>query len=174
MYKSDLSGADLSEANLGGTHLDLAKLNDAKLRGANLKEATLTDTQIHGALLTGCSVYGISAWNLEGVPKDQSGLIIEPDWDGRATITVDDLLLAQFIFSLLHNPNVQKAIDAVTSTVVLILGRFSNERKPVLDDIRAALNEPRARRLDQSPSAAAARYTLAGANAEDASALSRM
>jgi hypothetical protein len=50
-------------------------------------------------------------------------------------IVVDDLRVAQFIYLLLHNENIRYVIDTITSKAVLILGRFTEERKVVLDAI---------------------------------------
>ena len=62
------------------------------------------------------------------------------------TITVDSLKVAQFIYLLLNNHEVRNAIDTITSKVVLILGRFTPERKAILDGLREEL-----RRLDYLP-----------------------
>lgn len=43
--------------------------------------------------------------------------------------------MAQFIYLLLHNPNIRYVIDTITSKAVLILGRFTEERKVVLDAV---------------------------------------
>lgn len=64
-------------------------------------------------------------------------LIITPS--GEPTITVDNLEVAQFIYLLLHSDKVRHVIDTITSKVVLILGRFTPERKAVLDAIRNEL-----------------------------------
>jgi hypothetical protein len=57
------------------------------------------------------------------------------------TITVDDLEVAQFIYLLLNNERVRKVIDTIASKVVLILGRFTPERKAVLDAVREELRK---------------------------------
>jgi hypothetical protein len=90
-------------------------------------------------MLKGCSVYGTSAWNLNLHKANQSDLIITIS--NEPTITVDSLEVAQFIYLLLNNKKVRKVIDTVTSKVVLILGRFSTERKVILDAIRENLRE---------------------------------
>jgi hypothetical protein len=54
-------------------------------------------------------------------------------------ITVDNLEVAQFIYLLLHNEKIREVIDTITSKVVLILGRFTPERKAVLNAIREEL-----------------------------------
>ncbi len=43
---------------------------------------------------------------------------------------------------LLNNKRIRHVIDAITSKVVLILGRFTSERKAVLDAIREELRRP--------------------------------
>ena len=55
------------------------------------------------------------------------------------TITVDNLKVAQFIYLLLNNHEIRDVIDTITSKVVLILGRFTDERKKVLDTLRDEL-----------------------------------
>jgi hypothetical protein len=40
---------------------------------------------------------------------------------------------------LLNNAGVRDILDAITAKVVVILGRFTPERKPVLDAVRAAV-----------------------------------
>ena len=67
----------------------------------------------------------------------QHDLIITPS--GEPEVTTDDLEVAQFIYLLLHNEKLQRVIDTITSKVVLILGRFSPERKMVLDVLRDEL-----------------------------------
>jgi len=82
-------------------------------------------------------VYGISVWNLKGEPKGQNSLIITRE--DESAITVDNLKVAQFIYLLVNYPELDKVIDTITSKVVLILGRFSDERKPTLDAMKDAL-----------------------------------
>ena len=59
----------------------------------------------------------------------------EPD------ITVDDLKMAQFIYLPFVNEKIRIVIDTMTSKAVLILGRFTPERKAVLDKIHEQLRE---------------------------------
>jgi hypothetical protein len=48
-------------------------------------------------------------------------------------------VVAQFIYSLLNNQQIRDIIDTITSKVVLLLGRFTPERKTVLDALRDEL-----------------------------------
>jgi hypothetical protein len=125
----DLTGADLSGANLYGAHF-----TGADLSGADLMAARLINTHFEKANLTACRVYAISAWNVILVGAQQSNLIITPRHE--PVITVDNLEVAQFIYLLLHNEKIREVIDTITSKAVLILGRFTPERKAVLDAIR--------------------------------------
>jgi hypothetical protein len=61
--------------------------------------------------------------------------------DAADMISVDNLEVAQFIYLLLNNQKIRTVIDIITSKVVLILGRFTPERKPVLDAIRDELRK---------------------------------
>jgi hypothetical protein len=65
--------------------------------------------------------------------------VITPE--NEPEITVDNIEVAQFIYLLLHNEKIRDVIDTVTSKAVLILGRFTDERKTVLDAIRDKLRE---------------------------------
>ena len=56
-------------------------------------------------------------------------------------ITVDNIEVAQFIYLLLHNAKIRDVIDTITSKAVLILGRFTEERKAVLDALREELRK---------------------------------
>ena len=128
-FRADLSGANLTEANL----------TRANLSEANLYRATLVGTTLKETNLTGCSVYGISAWDVKLERAIQSNLVITP-W-GESPIQVDNLEVAQFIYLLLNNEKIRSVIDTITSKVVLILGRFTPERKVVLDAIRDELRK---------------------------------
>lgn len=66
-------------------------------------------------------------------------MVITPE--GESAIQVDNLEVAQFIYLLLNNAKIRDVIDTITSKVVLILGRFTPERKAVLDAIRVELRK---------------------------------
>ncbi len=134
---ANLSGAIVSSSNLRRANLTRANLSRAKLVGADLTQATLLNTNLERASLTACSVHGISVWNVRLKGAIQSDLIITPR--GEPPIRVDHLEVAQFIYLLLNNERVRSVIDTITSKVVLILGRFTPDRKVVLDAIRDEL-----------------------------------
>ena len=137
LQHADLTRTQLVEASLVNANLGKSRLVGADLRSADLRYARLVDTNLENANLVHCSVYGIAAWNLKLTGALQSDLdITRAD---EPTITVDDLELAQFIYLLLNNQRIRRVIDTITSKLVLILGRFTPERKTLLDAIRREL-----------------------------------
>jgi uncharacterized protein YjbI with pentapeptide repeats len=134
---ADLRGADLRGADLYRANLSRADLGEADLRGATLERALLIETNLRKANLTGCRIYGVAAWGVHLEEAHQTNLVITPD--GESEITVDNLEVAQFIYLLLHNEKIREVIDTIGQKGVLILGRFADERKTVLDSLRTAL-----------------------------------
>ncbi len=138
----NLAGADLGEAtlvraDLTGADLTRADLSRADLTSANLTQATLVSTVLENAALSGSLVFGTSVWRIRGTPRVETDLVITDD--NEPTLTVDNLEVAQFMYLLLHSETIRDVIDTVTSNVVLILGRFTDERKAVLDALRDEL-----------------------------------
>lgn len=141
LFLADFWGADLSEADLRNATLIEARLHGAILIRADLQNANLSKTM----------VYGSSIWDAILDGAIQRDLVITPDagrqkWHGydrmetdEPVMTVDNLEVAQFIYLLLQNPKIREVIDTITSRVVLILGRFTDERKAVLNALRDEL-----------------------------------
>jgi uncharacterized protein YjbI with pentapeptide repeats len=134
---ADLTGADLSRAHLSGAILNGTTLLRAKLSGATIGHTLLVGVDLTGATLIDCRVYGIAAWDLNLEGATQKDLVITPR--GQPEITVDNFEVAQFIYLLLNNERIRHVIDTITTKAVLILGRFSEERKPILDALREVL-----------------------------------
>jgi uncharacterized protein YjbI with pentapeptide repeats len=132
---ADLREADLHGANLSGADFTRAYLNEADLRFTNLVKADFTKAD-----LTGCRIYGISAWKLKFSEDTKQRDLIITEWD-EPKITVDNIEVAQFIYLLLNNEKIRDVIDTIGKKAVLILGRFTPERKAVLDAIRGELRE---------------------------------
>jgi uncharacterized protein YjbI with pentapeptide repeats len=139
LNRADLSGAHLIEAKFFAANLLWADLTGADLTGANLVYATLVDTDLRGADLTGSRVHGVSAWRLKLEGAKQQNLVITDDHEPQ--ITVDNIEVAQFIYLMLNNQKVRDVIDTITSKAVLILGRFTADRKAVLDALREELRK---------------------------------
>jgi hypothetical protein len=155
--RNDLQGINLSYADLRMANFRNANLSGANLRNADLSGASLLKTNLSSADLTGCRIYGISAWDVQLEEAEQKNLIITPLEDlvlpsptlypsptfypGKPEITVDDLEVAQFIYLLLNNQKIRNVIDTITSKAVLILGRFTPDRKAILEAIREMLRQ---------------------------------
>jgi hypothetical protein len=139
LFAANLKGARLRGASLGYANISRADFEGADLTEADLKIANTVETKFANAILTGCRVYGISAWRLKLDGATQQNLVITPE--GEPEITVDNIEVAQFVYLLLYNQKIRAAIDAITSKAVLILGRFTHERKAVLDALRNELRK---------------------------------
>lgn len=94
-------------------------------------------TNLSKADLTNARVHGISAWALNLKGTIQKNLIIT--LSDEPTITLDNLEMAQFIYLLLNNEKIRGVIDTITTKVVLILGRFTDKRKHILEAIKEEL-----------------------------------
>lgn len=161
---ADLTGANFFQAHLGRTVLKGAILNAAHfcradlyetnlsgaiLMGANLQGAQLAKTNLSGARLEDCPVYGMAAWDVNLENARQRNLIIRYRYGAdehrsgagvETEIRVDNLQIAQFIYLMLDNPNIQVVLEEGQKRNVLILGRFADPgRKRVLDEIRERL-----------------------------------
>jgi uncharacterized protein YjbI with pentapeptide repeats len=134
---SDLTRADLRDADLGEAVFSGTNLSGANLSGADLSGALLIRTNVEGTSFAGARVYGASVWDLKGSPKNETGLVVTPK--NEPSVTISDLEVAQFVYLLLNNAKIRDVIDTVTAKAVLILGRFVDERKQILDAIRERL-----------------------------------
>ena len=129
--------AELWRATFLRSDLTDADFSDAHLCEADMRRTICVNTSFARADMTGVAVHGISAWDLNLDGTIQSDLNISPI--GEPPIRVDNLEVAQFIYLLLNNQKIRHVIDTITSKVVLILGRFTPERKTILDAIRDEL-----------------------------------
>lgn len=123
---ADLSYCSAEETNFSGSTFILTKLSNM-----SLVKTDFTDTTIDQA-----RVYGISAWDLVLDGSRQSNIYIEEE---GISITVPTIELAQFISLLVNSSKLRDVIDTITSKVVLVLGRFKEDRKAVLDSIKEEL-----------------------------------
>lgn len=130
-YACDFTDADLSYCSAEETSFLGSRFISTKLSNMSLVKTDFTDTIIDKA-----RVYGVSAWDLILNGSRQSNIYIEEE---GTSITVPTIELAQFISLLVNNSKIRDVIDTITSKVVLILGRFTEERKAILDTIKEEL-----------------------------------
>jgi hypothetical protein len=96
-----------------------------------LSRTGLVETDFTNATITGCRTYGASAWNVTLLGTKQHNLVITKE--GEPVVTVDDLEVGQFIYLLLNRKKLRNVLDTITSKAVLLVGRFTPDRKAVLD-----------------------------------------
>lgn len=144
--------ANLDSAIIENSIFDKAVLNRTNLHNTNLKNSVIRSTDLSYCLfiktdliktkIVNSKVYGISVWDITTNKNTiMKNLIINKD----PLITVDDIEIAQFIYSLLNNEKIRNVIDTMRTKGVLILGSFSNDKKnkitpkKVLDKIKEEL-----------------------------------
>jgi uncharacterized protein YjbI with pentapeptide repeats len=137
LFKANLSASDLRAANLSGANLSGANLTGANLAGARLKLAHMAGANLERANLTGCNVYGTSAWAANLRDARQLDLVITDA--SRSVVALDGLDLAQFVSLLLTSQSVHEAVQALSTSTALVLGRYTSAREGVLEALRAEL-----------------------------------
>jgi uncharacterized protein YjbI with pentapeptide repeats len=137
MLSADFTGADLSASWFSSTFISGANFTNANMSNCDFEFATLNELDMTGVDLSGSRVYGVAVWNCDLSNATQSNLRINNQWEPE--ITLDSIEVAQFVHLMLRNEKLRQVIDAISSKVVLILGRFTPERKAVLDALREAL-----------------------------------
>lgn len=139
LTRIDLSGRDLSKIDFRGVGLFKANLSGCNLSEAILRQAIAIKTDFTNANLSGSHIYGISAWdNLTDGTIQKDLVITEPN---NPLITVDSIQIAQFIHLLINNKNIRDAIETIGKKAILILGRFTPERKEILNAIKDELRK---------------------------------
>ena len=143
-FNPDFSKANLTEANLRSSVLRSANFTDTNLSNSDftnvdLQGSNFVKTIITGAIFSNCRIYGTSVWSLIGKPKIQSNLIINPE--PESSISIDDIQMAQFVYLLLNRDNLTDLLNTLSSKIVLILGRFTQKRKEILDALAEELKK---------------------------------
>lgn len=149
MTETNLWAADMRQGDFTGAILDKAHGEAANLSGACLDHASLCETDLSNAILVGASlraarlidtrVHGVSAWDTDLEGAVQQGLLVSGYRYKTPTITVNSLEIAQFLYLLIKSEKIRTVIDVLTSKVVLLLGRFTPERKQFLHSVSSGL-----------------------------------
>lgn len=137
----DFSYANLAGANLRETDFSGADLSYANLSQADLQRAKMIDTNLENAILEQCKVYGVSVWNVSLQNTKQVNLIVTPD--NKPIITADNLEVAQAVYMLLEHKKIRDVISILGEKAVLLLGRFTEDRKKIIDAIANRLRDLR-------------------------------
>jgi uncharacterized protein YjbI with pentapeptide repeats len=156
---STFTNAKLQNAWFGESNLTFANFEDAVLIGVDFSFANLGGANLKGADISGSNITGVSAWSIEvNKHTTQQDLIIEPWYDPLEktvdnshsavvddTFITNDIETAQLLYLLTSrnedgkNEKVKTIVDAMTGKIVLILGRFSDNRIKTLNEIRSKL-----------------------------------
>lgn len=141
---ADLSGCMLERkvivrARMAGAILKKSRLTDTKFQDvdlsfANLRESILINCSLEGGTISGSNVFGVSVWNLILNGTTQNDLYISQE--NEASIAIDNIEVAQFIYLLINNEKIRGVLDTITTKLVLILGRFTKRRMQVLDRLK--------------------------------------
>ena len=136
----DLQDAVFEECDLQGANFTSANLQQATFRRCNMQMAIWSDADIAETVIVESEIYGMALWGTRGEIDEARALTLTKP--GQATvIEVDALHIAVFIASLMDGNGIRELVDGPSSTLVLILGRFSVEHKRVLDELRSHLRE---------------------------------
>lgn len=135
--KAKLTHSDLSYTNLSKRDFSGVNLSNTNLSNTDLSESLLINTNLSNAIISGSRIYGVSIWDIKNENLQQTDLIITKA--NSSNVTVDNIEIAQLIYLLLNNNKIRDVISTVAQKGVLILGRFTPERKKILDSVKAEL-----------------------------------
>lgn len=148
-FEANFSSAYGVKARFTGGKFGSARFDFADLRGADFTESACRSADFTGACLLSANferadisdsrVYGAAAWEMKLDGCIQRNLVVTPRTGPM--ITVDDLQIAQFVFLLLDNDRLRRTIGVAASKLVLLLGRFADGRRHLLDALAGALRE---------------------------------
>lgn len=142
LYNSIFDSCEFEKCDFSKTFFTSGKLNNSCIRDTNLTRIDFRNTQLTSDTFINCNlskskIFGVSAWKLSLKNTSQEDLRISDS--GEPKITIDNIEVAQFIYLLINNEKLRSVISTITSKVVLILGRFTPDRKPILDLLREEL-----------------------------------
>jgi uncharacterized protein YjbI with pentapeptide repeats len=134
---TELSRSNLSESNCYSALFDQANLRGANLRGASLEKAHFIESNLEEADLSECKVYNLSAWNLKLPGAIEKELVISNG--PNPVVVLDTLELSRRISRTLYYSELQEGIEQPSFPVVLILGKFFDMRKKILEGMKEQL-----------------------------------
>jgi uncharacterized protein YjbI with pentapeptide repeats len=137
-YKANLTNASLFRVECDKTDFRYADLTKATLINVSLTGSLFVGTILEESIIEYSNVYGISVWDTIGIPASQKGLSVSPS---HYNIRVDDLKMAQFINLIVQNEQLHDVINTTGGKCVLVLGRFTDGRKIILEEIRKKLQQ---------------------------------
>lgn len=139
---SRLGSAEFTECEFINCNLSYCSAEETKfiscnILNSNMNNMSLVKTDFSKSSIINTSVYGISSWDLILKKTVQENILISEN----DNLSVDNIEIAQFIYLMINNKKIRDILDTITSKVVLILGRFTKERKKVLDYLKKQLQQ---------------------------------
>jgi uncharacterized protein YjbI with pentapeptide repeats len=135
---ANLADADITSVGFQGADLTGTSFTRAKLDRVGFSGAIVVDTNFEGATLHEVEIPDFGTWRPITDSKTVGTAIAITSQD-EATISVDDLDVAQFVSLLLNTEKLRKLLEVTTERMVLVLGCFETERKEILDLVRTEL-----------------------------------
>lgn len=137
LNEASFKNAIVEGANFSNSSLFKTDFTKANLTGSKLMWAKIIETNFSNCDLTNARVYGASIWDTKLKDCIQSNIIITKRKDFE--ISVDNLEIAPFLYLIISNSKIKSVIETLTSKIVLILGRFTEDRKLILDRLKEKL-----------------------------------
>ena len=129
-------GASFENVQLPHSVWSDIKLEDSRWRNVDLRHASFFRVNCDGASFENCNVFGLGVCELAGQLRRESRLLCG---EGPDPLLLNDLRFAPFLHELAYEDAFGRVVEALTAKFVLILGRFTDDRKPILDRLRRAL-----------------------------------
>ena len=152
----DFSSADFSDVEFKNVRFNKTIMTNSCFRGARFENCNLNRINISGSdfdvnEIRDTVVYGLSAWDVTiGATAQQSNLIIENTYDlpselyqrGAASMSVDDIEVAQFVYMITNSHRLRSTLQAMNEKTVLLLGPFAQDNGlQRLHELRDALQK---------------------------------
>ena len=139
---ADMNSSSFERAQVRQTSLSRASLLFSNFRGAliedsNLEFTNLSNVNAREGVFRDNRIYGISVWGGDFSNSEESELVITRS--NEFQIKVSSFEFGLFVHQCINNENMRKFFDTSAENLVLILGRFTPERKKYLDVVRVAL-----------------------------------
>jgi len=139
VMESSFKNCSLIKANLGNSNFYKANFSNSSLVSASLQWTKFIETKFGSTDLSNSFVFGSSIWDCDFTAAKQNNIVITKA--DEPIISIDNIEIGQFIHLLLNNKKLRNVIDTITTKVILILGRFTEDRKVVLNGIKDELRQ---------------------------------
>ena len=134
---TEFNNCNFNNCNLSKSEQFLTVFESCTMLNASLMWSRLIGTKISNSSICNSKIFGASIWDLKLYNSITRDLIISKR--NEPEIKIDNIEIAQFIYLLLNNQKLRDVITTLTSKIILILGRFTEERLKILESIKESL-----------------------------------